>query len=54
VEIGQGRGGTEEWVSKHGTTEGAVVDALRDGSGFVEALTGNPSRKETEPKVENY
>jgi len=39
------------WISKHGTTEGAVIDALRDGSGFVEALTGNPGAVQLDARL---
>ena len=39
------------WISKHGTAEGAVVDALRDGSGFVEALTGNPASVQLDARL---
>jgi len=46
-----GASAVASWITKHGSAEGAVVDALRDGSGYVESLTGNPAAVQLDARL---
>lgn len=43
-----GAKGSASWVTRHGESEGSAVDALRDGSGYVESISRNKAAESLE------